>query len=128
MANENGFQKSILIPVSRYQQLLHYQSKTNVIPETEQKSVQCESAPSLHTGECVSHQSWRATSTSSDNDLGKGQNLLYTINSSFSKSFCEKMSRLLLFIMNFGSHLITFNEAGNILIHDRIMDKKIKYC
>ena len=26
--------------------------------------------------------------------------------------------------MNFGSHLITFNEAGNVLIHDRIMDKK----
>ena len=24
----------------------------------------------------------------------------------------------------FGSHLITFNEAGNVLIHDRIMDKK----
>ena len=95
MANENGFQKSILIPVSRYQQLLQYQSKTNVIPETEQKSTQCESAPnmiSLHSGERVSHQSSRATSTSSDNDLGKGQNLLHTINSSFSKSLGEKMS------------------------------------
>ena len=86
MANENGFQKSILIPVSRYQQLLQYQNKTNVIPETEQKSMQCESAPnmtSLHTGESVSHQSSRATSTFSDNDLGKGQNLLHTINSNF---------------------------------------------
>ena len=31
------------------------------------------------------------------------------------------MSRLLLFFMNFGSHLITFNEAGNVLTHDRIV-------
>ena len=32
-------------------------------------------------------------------------------------------SRLFLFVINFGSHLITFNEAGNVVIRNHVIDR-----
>ena len=65
-------------------------------------------------------------SFNSDMELIKGDSrqdgiyrkLLHTISSSFSKKFERKMTRLLLFIRNFGAHLITFNENGNVLVRN----------
>ena len=77
-------------------------------------------------GDKVSHHksSVRYSSDNNSGEMGMEQKLLNTINTSFSKGIREKMSRLLHFIINFGSHLITFNEAGNVIIQDRIIDKQ----
>lgn len=55
-------------------------------------------------------------------DVGVEQKILLTINSGFPKSLRNKVTRLFLFIINFGSHLITFNEAGNVLIQNHVID------
>ena len=47
--------------------------------------------------------------------------IMHNITQSFDKQIREKMSRLFLFIVNFGSHMITFNSAGNVLIRNHIL-------
>ena len=47
--------------------------------------------------------------------------LLHSIKQSFSIPFQEKMTRLFLFIINFDSHVISFNSHGNVLIRNRIL-------
>ena len=34
------------------------------------------------------------------------------------------MARLFLFIVNFGSRIISFNELGNVLIRNHVIDKR----
>ena len=126
MANENGFQKSILIPVTRYQQLLQYQNKTNESPQTEQKSTQCEPALSMtgqHSDNVLLSSSGPTSSDKGTDDTGIEQKLLNTIYNSFSKGMREKISRLFLFIIHYGRHWISFNEAGNVLVQGRIINR-----
>ena len=47
---------------------------------------------------------------------------MHTIKSSFSKAMREKITILLLFILNFASHVLTIDQNGNVLIHNRIVD------
>ena len=49
--------------------------------------------------------------------------ILHTISNWFSKGVGRKMTRLLLFIRNFGSHLITLNENGNVVIRNKVISK-----
>ena len=49
--------------------------------------------------------------------------ILHTISNGFSKGVGRKMTRLLLFIRNFGSHLITLNENGNVVIRNKVISK-----
>ena len=47
--------------------------------------------------------------------------LLHTIQLSLSNPLREKMTRLFLYVVNFGSHMISFNSAGNVLIQNHIL-------
>ena len=47
--------------------------------------------------------------------------LLHSIQLSFSNPLREKMTRLFLYVVNFGSHMISFNSAGNVLIQNHIL-------
>ena len=108
------------------------------LPKTEQKSTQYDRncvvlIAHSDDDDMVSHHKSSVCYSSDNNsgEMGMEQKLLYTVNTSFSKGIREKMSRLLHFIINFGSHLITFNEAGNVIIQDRIIDKQsniLTYC
>ena len=49
--------------------------------------------------------------------------ILHTISNGFSKGVGRKMTRLLLFIRNFGSYLITLNENGNVVFRNKVISK-----
>ena len=49
--------------------------------------------------------------------------LMHTIKRSFSKPLTDKIMRVLLFILNFGSHVITMNEQGNVFIRNHLLDQ-----
>ena len=63
-----------------------------------------------------------AVLSSGDKEAQLARKLMHTIKSSFSKAVREKITRLLLFILNFGSHVLTINQNGNVLIRNRIVD------
>lgn len=144
MADENGFRKSILIPLSRYQQLLQYQNKTTkASPLTSTQKEKQPSDESSKSNNVMVDNSLRTdykTDTSSvkplehhteeplanddDDDTHESEmerKILHTINSSFSNPLREKLSRLFLYIINFGVPLITFNEHGNVLFRNRVV-------
>ena len=73
----------------------------------------------------ASHDQPKSTSSSSDDDNDdyvNGDNkeailarkLMQTIDKNYSKPLKERITRLLLYILNFGYHVIKLNEPGNV--------------
>ena len=80
----------------------------------------------------VSHDQPKSTSSSSDDDNDdyvSGDNkeailarkLMQTIDKNYSKPLKDKITRLLLYILNFGYHVIKINEQGNVLIRNHLL-------
>lgn len=144
MQEQSGFKTSILIPLSRYQQLLkQYQNpSTNRVPSPQKlkrRKLSSNDTTSSSTDGNASEVSENekksradeashvqlnsaAVLSSDDKEAQLARKLMHTIKSSFSKAMREKITRLLLFILNFGSHVLTINQNGNVWIRNRIVD------
>lgn len=145
MADENGFKKSILIPLSRYQQLLQYQNKTKTASPLTLTRKDNQSDEGQHDEPSKSSNikgdnllltdyktdtsvkplisTTEAASANAD-DTSESEierKILHTIHCSFANPLREKIARLFLFIINFGAPLITFNKHGNVLLRNRVI-------
>ena len=91
---------------------------------SEVSSNRSDAAASQYQSEEESHEKSKVNSSAaveSDSQETICRKILHTITHSFEKNQREKMVRLFLFIVNFGSHVITFNRAGNVLIRNHIL-------
>ena len=134
MSSDNEFQRSILIPQSRYHQLLQYQqNKASTAIQTAQKATQYESSSNPNDENLNSLESSCARKELLNNRVVLNQaddheneiyrKLLHIISNRFPNSVGKKMKRLLLFIRDFGSHLISFHENGNVLIRKKVISR-----
>lgn len=147
MTENNGFRASILIPVSRYQQLLQNQSAQTTEAQTQtspikikRKKLSDNDGATSKSNETVadkgltfhkvkeSHDQPKSTENASTkgetNEVAVERKLLFTIKHSVSKPLREKIVRLFLFIINFGSHVISFNLLGNVFIRNHLLDRR----
>ena len=65
-----------------------------------------------------------ASAEGETNEAALERKLLFTIKHSFSNPLREKIRRLFLFIINFGSHVISFNLLGNVFIRNHLLDRR----
>ena len=148
MTDQNGYKTSILIPLSRYEQLLRHQqqhpstSSMKSPPKAKRQRLtddgshqNNDSDKEMNKNEStsqaveVSHEEQKSVKTSgvdsADNKEAQlARKLMYTVKRRFSKPMTDKIIRLLLFILNFGSHVITMNEQGNVFIRNHLLDPK----
>ena len=59
---------------------------------------------------------------SSDEQSQLARKIMHTAKRNFSKPLKDKIIKLLLFILSFGSHVITINRHGNVIIRNHLLD------
>lgn len=136
-----GVRKLIVIPQTQYQQLIQNQTRTTTTTKTPNSATthkDNEDGTESHFSNTYDHSegdNLTDEAVPAENDVTHGgietdrandieEKILQTIQCGFPRPLMKKMRRLFVFIVNFGSDVISFNQKGNVMISDQIIDPK----